>query len=40
MRGHKNCNIDLLREMFGLSAVIVIADPAMEKDQVAVKDRT
>lgn len=40
MRGHKNRNIDLLREMFGLSAVKVTTDPSLEEDQVAITDRT
>jgi histone acetyltransferase (RNA polymerase elongator complex component) len=40
MRGNKNRNIGLLREMFGLASVAVIPDPSMEEGQVAVTDRT
>jgi histone acetyltransferase (RNA polymerase elongator complex component) len=40
MRGDKNRNIDLLRELYGLSAVEVIADPSIEEGRIAVTDRT
>jgi histone acetyltransferase (RNA polymerase elongator complex component) len=40
MRGYKNSNIHMLREMFALADVAVIPDPSMEEGLVAVTDRT
>jgi histone acetyltransferase (RNA polymerase elongator complex component) len=40
MRGDKNRNVRLLKEMFGITALVVIPDPSVEEGRVAIRDRT
>lgn len=40
MRGHKNRNIKMLREKYGLLSVKVTADPSLQENQMAITDPT
>lgn len=39
LRGHKNRNMSLLREKFGIAAVEIVTDSTLEEGQVVVTDR-